>query len=331
MRNQSWKNRCVLSMLVMVVGMLAGCVDDAPTEKSGPDRYPYQVVVTTGMVADIVRQVAGEHAEVKQMMGETVDPHLYSPTTSDMMMLSEAEAIFYSGLHLEGRLTDALVRMARAGKPVVAVTESIPASFLLEVEGEEGADDPHVWMDVNAWSEGVKVIAEALAEFDPTNAEAYRNNAKAYQAELAELDAYVKRIMATIPESSRVLVTAHDAFGYFGRAYGLEVRGVQGISTESEAGIADINDLVGYLVEQKIGAIFIETSVSDQNIKALIEGARSRGHQVTIGGKLFSDAMGPGGTYEGTYIGMIDHNATTITRALGGEAPEDGMNGKLGQ
>jgi manganese/zinc/iron transport system substrate-binding protein len=175
----------------------------------------------------------------------------------------------------------------------------------------------------------VGVVGEALAGFDPEHADGYRERAAAYTTRLEALDAYARQVLGSIPEGQRVLVTAHDAFNYMARAYGLEVRGVQGISTESEAGVKDIEDLVGFLVERRIPAVFVETSVSDKNVRALVEGARARGHQVVVGGQLFSDAMGTAGTYEGTYIGMIDHNVTTITRALGGEAPEHGFQGKL--
>jgi manganese/zinc/iron transport system substrate-binding protein len=184
-------------------------------------------------------------------------------------------------------------------------------------------------MDVAGWSQAVEVVARSLGDVDPAHATAYQVNADAYLVELAKLDAYGRTALATIPPEHRVLITAHDAFNYFGRAYGIEVRGIQGISTESEAGVADINRLVDFLVEKKVPAIFVESSVSDKNIRALIEGCNSRGHVVRIGGELYSDAMGAGGTYEGTYLGMLDHNITTITRALGGEAPERGLNGRL--
>jgi manganese/zinc/iron transport system substrate-binding protein len=184
-------------------------------------------------------------------------------------------------------------------------------------------------MDVQGWIQAVAVVAEALSEFDPAHAAFYKTNAEAYTARLTDLDAYAKRVLASIPENQRVMITAHDAFNYLGRAYDLEVVGIQGISTESEAGLKDINRIVGLLVDRKVPAVFVETSVSDKNVKALIEGAGARGHTVKIGGTLFSDAMGKAGTYEGTYIGMIDHNVTTITRALGGEAPAGGMLGKL--
>src|SRR5690606_18048640 len=189
--------------------------------------------------------------------------------------------------------------------------------------------DPHVWMDVMLWSRCVERVADALCELDPEGAATYRRNASEYQSELVRLDAYVRKVIASIPPRQRQLVTAHDAFGYFSQAYDIPVRSVQGITTESEAGLADITGLVDFLVENEVPAIFIETSLSPRNLRAVLAGAAARGRDVTIGGELFSDATGPAGTYEGTYIGMIDHNATVIARALGGTAPERGMNGKL--
>ncbi len=289
----------------------------------------YTIVTTCGMVTDIVREVAGDKARVTGLMGEGVDPHLYKPTRDDVAKLLQADVVFYSGLMLEGRMTDTFLKIARRGTPVFPVTELLDEKYLLEPEEFAGHTDPHVWMDVAGWMEAVKVVARSLAELDAANAEYYERNSRRYREQLSQLDDYAKRAIAGIPPTHRVLVTAHDAFNYFGRAYGIEVRGIQGLSTESEAGVADINHLVDYLVERKVPAIFVESSVSDKNIRALIEGCRSRGHTVTIGGTLYSDAMGAAGTYEGTYLGMIDHNVTTITRALGGQVPERGLGGKL--
>lgn len=304
----------------------------AATEAPGavkPLPVNYQIVTTCGMVTDIVREIAGDKAKVAGLMGEGVDPHLYKPTRDDVAKLLQADVVFYSGLMLEGRMTDTFLKIARRGTPVFPVTELLDEKFLLEPEEFAGHTDPHVWMDVAGWMEAVKVVADSLAKLDPPNAAHYGQNARSYSAQLAKLNDYARQSLASIPSGHRVLVTAHDAFNYFGRAYGLEVRGIQGISTESEAGVADINKLVDFLVGRRIPAIFVESSVSDKNIKALIEGCQSRGHRVVVGGTLYSDAMGAAGTYEGTYVGMIDHNVTVITRALGGQAPERGMNGKL--
>jgi manganese/zinc/iron transport system substrate-binding protein len=241
--------------------------------------------------------------------------------------LLTSDIIFYSGLLLEGQMADILVKVSRK-RPVYAVSEQLQQSYLIH-DAASAHHDPHVWMDVQGWMQAVAVVADGMAEFDPVNADFYHNNAVAFQDRLQTLDDYARQSIASIPIGQRVLVTAHDAFNYMSRAYGIEVMGIQGLSTESEAGLKDINRLVSILVQRGIPAVFVETSVSDKNVKALIEGAASRGHQVVIGGELFSDAMGPPGTYEGTYEGMIDHNITVITRALGGQAPAGGMQGKL--
>jgi len=286
---------------------------------------PIQIIATTGMVADITRQVAGEHATVTSLMGEGVDPHLYKPTAADAKAIVGADMVFYSGLMLEGRMTDTFFKAARMGKKVYPVTELIDETFLLEPPEFEGHWDPHVWMDVSAWSQAVEAVVNALCEQDPSNCDAYRANGDAYQLQLESLHDYAQHLIGSIPEERRVLITAHDAFNYFGRAYDIDVVGVQGLSTESEAGIEDVNRLVNMIVENGITAVFVESSVSDRNVNALIEGAAAQGHTVSIGGRLFSDAMGKPGTYHGTYIGMLDHNVTTISKALGGDAQDGGF------
>ena len=319
-------NRSVLSCLSVVLcslGLVA-CSDSPQGAESAAgasmSAAPYQVVCTVGMITDIVRNVAGDYAQVEGIIGEGVDPHLYKPTRGDVVKLSQADIVFYNGLLLEGKMTDVLVRVATTGKPVKAVTEAIlgDSDYILAKDDGSEHTDPHVWMDVGGWLRAVPVVAETLADFDPVHADDYRANAAAYVEKLEALDAYAKRAMATIPEGQRVLVTAHDAFQYLGRAYGIEVRGIQGVSTESEAGVRDLEDLVDFIVERAIPAVFVETSVADKNVRALVEGARARSHKVDVGGSLYSDAMGAAGTYDGTYIGMIDHNMRTIVNALGG-------------
>lgn len=318
-----------LSLLTRFICLIAvllafGCKPKASDQSSKVSTMdtPYKVVCTVGMITDIVRNVTGDYAEVEGLIGEGVDPHLYKPTRSDVVKLSGADVVFYNGLLLEGKMTDVLVNVASTGKPVRAVTEAIldETDYLLEKNDGSEYTDPHVWMDVSGWAKAVPVVAETLAAYDSANAETYRTNAAVYVAKLEALDAYANKVMATIPSEQRVLVTAHDAFNYLGRAYSIEVRGIQGVSTESEAGVRDLENLVDFIVKQQIPAVFVETSVADKNVRALVEGAKARGHDVVIGGSLFSDAMGQGGTYEGTYIGMIDHNVTTITNALGGQA-----------
>ena len=312
----------LLTATLLIWGLLTG----AP-RAAYQGGYPYKIGATVGMVGDIARAVAGDKGEVTFVIGAGVDPHVYNPTRSDVATLLRSDIIFYAGLLLEGQMADILVKVARKRR-VYAVTELLDPDYLIH-DPEAGHSDPHVWMDVSGWMKAVEVVADALTAFDPVNAGRYRANAADYLEKLKALDAYARTAMASIPAEQRVLVTAHDAFGYMGRAYGIEVMGIQGLSTESEAGLKDINRIVDELVRRRIPAVFVESSVSDKNVRALIEGAASRGHKIKIGGELFSDAMGPAGTYEGTYIGMIDHNVTVIARALGGQAPAAGMQAKL--
>jgi manganese/zinc/iron transport system substrate-binding protein len=314
-----------LGVLVVISLFLSSFVQPVAAEYKG--KYPYKIGTTVGMIADIIKQVAGDKAEVTNIIGTGVDPHVFSPTRSDVAVLLKSDIVFYSGLLLEGQMTDIFVKISRR-RPVYAVTEQLDETYLLK-DTSTSHSDPHVWMDVRGWMKAVEVVAAALSDFDPPNAGSYKKNAAEYMSKLEELDAYARRVIGSIPAGQKIMITAHDAFRYMGRAYGIEVMGIQGISTESEAGLKDINHIVDILVQQRIPAVFVESSVSDKNVKALLEGAKSRGQEVTIGGELFSDAMGRTGTYEGTYIGMIDHNVTTIARALGGQAPEGGLNGKL--
>lgn len=317
----------------ILFGFFVASIGCHPSESTANRQYssakktPIRAIATVGMVADLVKHVGGELVQVEQVMGPGVDPHLYKATRDDVQSIMDADVVFYSGLMLEGKMIDTLVKLGRR-KKVVAVTEALDESLLLEPEDFGGHYDPHIWMDVSAWSKCLPVISDILSEYDPDHREQYQASAERYVAELSKLHEYGLKSIASIPAEGRVLVTSHDAFNYFGRAYGLEVLGVQGISTESEAGLQRINELVDLLVERKVKAVFVESSVPRKNIESLVEGAKSRGHDVTIGGELYSDAMGPANTYEGTYIGMLDHNITTVTRALGGDAPPDGFGGK---
>jgi manganese/zinc/iron transport system substrate-binding protein len=290
---------------------------------------PLEVLATTGMIGDLVRQIGGDRLRLQVLMGEGVDPHLYKPTREDVAKMLRADVIFYNGLLLEGKMSDAFVRVARTGKPVHAVTENLPEETLLSPAEAPDHHDPHVWMDPQSWSLAAALIAERLAAQDPDGAPAFRTRLVELQNRIAALDSWAAGAIASIPQRQRVLVTAHDAFNYFARRYGIEVMGIQGLSTESEAGVRRIQELVTLLAERQIPAVFVESSVSDRNIHALVEGAAARGHRVAIGGSLFSDAMGPPGSYEGSYLGMIDHNVTTVVRALGGEAAERGFAGRL--
>ena len=277
----------------------------APPVSAAIDRGP---IATIAMIA--------EPLGIDSLMGSGVDPHLYKLTRTDIARLLGASHLLYCGLGLEGKMLDAVERLTGSGKPATAVCEAVAEADRLPVAaGYAGAADPHLWMDPALWAKALEAAAGRLGMPPPEG--------------FAELDAYARASIASIPPQARVLVTAHDAFAYFGRRYGLEVVGIQGVNTESEAGLRAIEAAVETVVAHRLPAVFVESTVSDRNVRAIVEGAAARGHKVDVGGRLFSDAMGPEGTYEGTYIGMIDHNVTTIARALGGRAPERGMQGKL--
>lgn len=298
-----------------VWALLAFLVVGISADVSAQSSRKLTVVTTTNIVGDTVRNVVGDAADVISLMAPGVDPHLYQATQGDLRRLAQADVIFYNGLQLEGKIGDILQRMGRR-TPTYAVTEYITPDELLVDDSFGGVYDPHVWFDVSMWIKAVERVRDAMAEVDPGRADVYAANAARFIAELEALDDEVEALFASIPPDRRVLVTAHDAFGYLGHRYGIEVVALQGISTETEFGLADVRNLVDLLVERQISAVFVETSVSARGIQAVIEGARARGHSVEIGGELFSDSLGAGGTPEGTYIGMIRHNAATIAEAL---------------
>lgn len=287
-----------------------------------------KVVATTGMIADAARQVGGDLVDVRALMGPGVDPHAYRQTRSDIVAMANADLVLWHGLYLEAQMEDFMRGLEEDGN-VVAVAESLPRNLLIGHDDYDNKFDPHVWMNPNLWSRVVLNVRDALIRTAPDHEAAFRANTDKHLAELGDLAQYTTRVLASVPAESRVLLTAHDAFNYFGSAYGFEVVGIQGISTESEAGLQRISELVDMLVKRDIRAVFVESSVSDRNIRALIEGASAAGHKIEIGGELFSDAMGEDGSYEGTYLGMIDHNATVIAGALGGNVPDRGMAGRL--
>lgn len=282
------------------------------------DAKPINAVCTTGMVADMVQAIGGDRVKATALIGEGVDPHLYKPTRDDVAKMLKADILFSSGLMLEGRMSEVFARLSARGTPVVAVADSLPKEIILQGDGHL---DPHVWMDPATWAGCTDAVRDALEKMDPAGADGYRERTAAYQKNLEALDAEIRTLFAKIPESQRVLVTAHDAFHYLARATGISVLGIQGMSTESEAGVSDINRLVDEVVNRRIPAIFVESSVSDKNVRAVIEGAEARGHKVKLGGRLYSDAMGSPGTPEGTYPGMIRHNAQTIVEGLAGGNP----------
>ncbi len=289
---------------------------------------PLKVVATTGMIADAVRQVGGDQVEVKGLMGPGVDPHAYRQTRSDIVAMTRADLVLWHGLYLEAQMEDFFEDLSRK-QTVVAVAESLDKSKLRAHDDYADKYDPHIWMSPTLWADVVTKVQETLTEARPEAAEIFAANAQVHLAELDALTAYAEQALTAVPEDSRVLLTAHDAFGYFGAAYGYEVMGVQGISTQSEAGLNRIGELVNTLVDRQLTAVFVESSVSDRSMRSLIEGAAAKGHKVSVGGELYSDAMGEPGTYEGTYVGMLDHNITVIAGALGADVPDQGLNGKL--
>jgi manganese/zinc/iron transport system substrate-binding protein len=267
------------------------------------------------MVTDIVEHVGGDRVEVEGLMGPGVDPHLYKATEGDVIRLADADVVFYNGLHLEAKLAEVFERMGGRVR-TVAVTDGIPRDRLIASAAFGAAYDPHVWFDVRRWMDAARATRDAMSELDPAHAATYEANAERYLAELAALDRYVRSRAVEVPRERRVIITAHDAFNYFGRAYGFEVRGLQGISTVTEAGTGDVQDLADFIVRRRIPSIFVESSVSPRMIQAVEEAVRARGFDVGIGGSLFSDAMGDPGTPEGTYVGMVRHNVDTIVEGL---------------
>ncbi|MEO9967006.1 MAG: zinc ABC transporter substrate-binding protein [Reichenbachiella sp.] len=274
-----------------------------------------KVITTTGMIYDAVINIAGDRVDAQALMGPGVDPHLYKATQGDLKKLQDADLIFYNGLHLEGKMGDVFEKLGRI-KPVKAISTEIPDSLFRASELYPGTYDPHIWFDVSLWKQAVTRVHKELVISDPENKNIYDLNSESYLKSLDSLHEAVKLSIHSIPDSQRLLITAHDAFGYFGEAYGIEVNGLQGISTLSEPGLKDVADLVDLINSKKIKAVFIETSVSKKAINAVVEGCRKKGHDVHIGGSLYSDAMGPFGSFEGTYIGMVHTNAQTIVNAL---------------
>ena len=299
-----------LAALVLAIAVGA-CTPPEPAELEGK----LHVVTTIGMIQDVVQNVGGERVAVTGLMGPGVDPHLYKASEGDVRKLYRADVIFYGGLHLEARMAEVLEEMGERVR-TVAVSEAIPVARRLAPVDFSSQYDPHVWFDVRLWAMTVDTIAATLAAVDPAHAAEYRENARAYRAELDALDRYVRAQAGRVPREKRVLITAHDAFSYFGRAYGFEVRGLQGISTAAEAGTADVQELARFIAGRRIPAVFVESSIPRRTIEAVQEAVRARGYDVQIGGSLYSDAMGTRGTPDGTYAGMVRHNIDTIVAAL---------------
>lgn len=303
--------------VLLAAFLIAGCAAPATIAPAGDlSSRKIRVTATVGMITDIVRNIGGERVDVIGLMGPGVDPHLYKPSTGDVFKLDGADIIFYGGLHLEGRMAELFEKMAENGKPAFAVTEEIDPAKLRRPPEFEGKYDPHVWFDVTLWQDAVRKVAKELANLDPASRSLYERNRDSYLAKLEELHNYTKAQIASIPEPSRVLITAHDAFGYFGAQYGLQVKGLQGTSTATEASARNVQELAKLIADRQIKAVFVESSVPRATIEAVQKAVQARGWDVKIGGELFSDAMGTAGTPEGTYIGMVRHNVDTIVKAL---------------
>ena len=297
-------------ILMLVLLGITSCTKDADE-----DNGKLYIVTTTGMIGDAVANIVKDKAEVEALMGPGVDPHLYKASQGDLSKLREADIIFYNGLHLEGKMGEILEKFGRQ-KKVLPVSDGLNKGKLLSAPGFSDVYDPHIWFDVALWTQVVEYISQQLQEFDAENSEYYRENAAEYLQALHDLHNWVGMEVSSIPQQQRVLITAHDAFQYFGKAYNIEVKGLQGISTLSEYGLQDITSMVDFISNNKIKAVFVESSVPEKSLKAVVEGVEERGHSVRIGGTLYSDAMGAEGTPEGTYIGMVTANVNTIVSSL---------------
>lgn len=302
----------ILFLFITAV-LLVGCSNNASGD--GEKEEKPLVVTTTGQIADAVKEIAGDTVEIKSLMGPGVDPHLYKATQGDLQTLEKADIIFYNGLELEGKMSEIFEKMKK-DKTVVAIGEAVPQDHILSDEAHPDLSDPHIWFDINVWELATKEITETLSKEFPDSKEEFTKNEEAFFQQLSDLSDWTDQRISEIPKKQRVLVTAHDAFNYFGNSHGMEVRGLQGLSTDAEYGLKDIQNIVNFLVENNIKAVFIESSVSDKAMKAVIEGAKEKGHTIQIGGELYSDAMGAEGTEEGTYIGMYKHNVNTIVDSL---------------
>jgi len=310
--------RMAISALAVALAMATGC-DSGSSNASPESSHKKRVVATTTMIGDLVTQIAGDRVDLTVIMPAGVDPHSFKPSTADVGRLGRADLVLYNGLHLEGKMVELLEK--ELSDRAVAVSRNVPQDQLLAwTQGQGGAHDPHIWFDVKIWTYAAKATGEALAKVDPTNASYYEQRAAELVADLEALDNEIRAKLATVARERRVLITSHDAYNYFGKTYDVEVRGIQGISTESEAGIADINNAVDFIVSRRIPAIFVESSVSHKSIERVQADCKARGMDVKIGGELYSDAMGAPGERPGyaveTYPGMVRYNVDTIVRAL---------------
>ncbi len=272
------------------------------------------VVTTTTMITDLVKNIGGDHISLQGLMGSGVDPHLYKASEGDVTKLSNADIIFYNGLHLEGKLVEVFEKMKN--KKTIAISDALDKNTLIGSEYFASNYDPHIWFDIEYWKQATNFVVKTLSEAIPEQKLAFEENGKTYIDKLNNLKAEIDNTISSIPEEQRILVTAHDAFNYFGKAFDFEVVGLQGLSTATEAGVQDVQKLSAFIIEHKVKAIFVESSVPKRTIEALQAAVKSKGHEVSIGGTLYSDALGNAGTIEGTYIGMFEYNVNTIVNAL---------------
>ena len=301
-------------ILLSVTLLLVGCAQPAASPDSGENTV--NIVATTTMLADLSAVIGGSHVTVNGLMGPGIDPHLYQASAGDVTLMQKSDVIVYNGLHLEGKMGEVLESLSEQGHSVICIEEGLDEAKLLEWAGGGSVHDPHIWFDVALWMDAARVVSEGLSKADPQNAADYEANLEAYLKELEELDAYIRQLTAELPENQRVLVTAHDAFSYFGNAYGFEVRGLQGISTDAEAGTADVSALADYIVESQIKAIFVESSVPPKTIEALQAAVKARGFEVAIGGELYSDSLGGKDSGAESYILTFKANIDTIVNAI---------------
>jgi len=304
----------LVSLCSVIIALLVITIFYTISQKKISKTKPY-ILCTTSIIADAIKNIANNKVEIQSLMGPGIDPHLYKPVESDILKITQADIIFYNGLHLEAKMADIFELLAQQQK-TVCVTRDIPTTRLLCVDEHSNSFDPHIWFDISLWIEVITTIARAIIEIDPDNKDFYQHNATMYIEKLNALLLETKKIMATLPANKRFLITGHDAFSYFGRMYNCKVLGVQGISTESSPGAYDIQMLIKLICKHQIPAIFIETSIPIKNILAIQEGVNSQGHKITCGGELFSDALGPENSSGSTYIDMILHNVKTIQSAL---------------
>lgn len=312
---QKWVQRSVMAMLAAVMVVVAGCGGEkAPAQEAA---HKLQVVATTTMLADLARNIGGEAVEVKGLMGPGVDPHLYQASAGDVETMSKADVVVYNGVHLEGKMGEIFAQLEKNRKTTICVADALDPATLLDFE-EDGvpAKDPHIWFDVKNWEKAAHIVAERLSEKDPAHKDLYMKNYETYLKDLQATDEYVANRAQEVPANARVLVTAHDAFQYFSRAYGFEVRGLQGVSTAAEAGATDVRELADFIASRQIKAIFVESSVPHKTIEAVQEACRARGWEVAIGGELYSDSLGAPDSEGGTYVGMVKENIDTIVDAL---------------